>query len=145
MSEVKSIHPVKLVILVSFFGVMGLVGMAGFLYVGWKLVDSSSPNDLETETEERSMEVVGGREIDVGQAPHEKKPRGVAGWLGSAKMRLAVIEAERDAQRTMGVENMQGPKGPMIASRPIATDEGVYLQYINRKDVLVMVEYYADW
>ena len=56
-----------------------------------------------------------------------------------------MIEGERDVQRKMGVENMRGPKRPVIASQPIATDERVYLQYINRKDVLVMVEYYADW
>jgi hypothetical protein len=33
----------------------------------------------------------------------------------------------------------------VVASAPIEANEAVYQQYMERDDVLVMVEYYADW
>jgi len=34
---------------------------------------------------------------------------------------------------------------PRVASAPIKTDERIYNKYVGRDDVLVMVDYYADW
>ena len=33
----------------------------------------------------------------------------------------------------------------VVASAPIEANEAVFQQYMDRDDVLVMVEYYADW
>ena len=78
MSEIKSTHPVNVVILIGFFGAVGLLGMAGLLFLGWKSVNSSSPNDSGTETEKHSR-VIGGPNNDGRQTIHEKKPGGIAG------------------------------------------------------------------
>lgn len=34
---------------------------------------------------------------------------------------------------------------PVVASAPIPADEQTYRRYLGRDDVLVMVDYYADW
>lgn len=128
MPKAKSTSVFKIIVLVGLFGLVGIGGVAGLAYAGWRLVTAD-----------------GASSGDEPQTASKESPGGIAGWLRSANEKLDVISAARKARDQQVLENLEGPKRPIVASQPIAADEQIYQQYIARKDVLVMVEYYADW
>ena len=123
----------KALFFAGLFGLVGMGGLLGLAYAGWRLVAAPSADDASAGAGD-------------GRATESKNsPGGIAGWLRSADEKLAVISSAREARDRQVVENLEGPKRTMVASQPIAADELIYQQYIARDDVLVMVEYYADW
>ena len=133
MSKAKSTGVFKVLFFVGLFGLVGIGGVAGLAYAGWRLVTAPSADGAGAEAG------------DARNTESKNPPGGIVGWLRSADEKLAVISSAREARDQQVLENLEGPKRPMLASQPIAADEQIYQQYIARNDVLVMVEYYADW
>lgn len=141
MSKGNPAHLFKVCLMVGLFGLLGLVGASGLAWFGWHLM-SSGTSDASVPGPERSGDGTfgqgqgGGSEGDAG---------GLVGWLQSADEHLGTIAQARNARDQVGLDNLAGPKRPLVASQPISADARIYQQYIARDDVLVMVEYYADW
>lgn len=53
-------------------------------------------------------------------------------------------EEEQSGELTQGSQAPSGPR-PVVASSPKHADERVYASSTKRDDVLVLVDYYADW
>jgi hypothetical protein len=131
MPKAKLPNILKILFLVGFFGLVGIGGVAGLAYAGWRLVTAPSADGADAG--------------DARNTESKESPGGIVGWLRSADEKMAVISSAREARDQQALENLEGPKRPIVASQPIAADERIYQQYIARNDVLVMVEYYADW
>ena len=132
-------------LLIGFFGLAALVGTVGLLFLGWKLATAPPRNDSGDESEDLAGQTVARGPGEDQDSASGKKSGGIVGWLRSANEKLDVLSTTREAHANEAQENLEPPKRPMLASQPISADERIYQQYINRKDVLVMVEYYADW
>ena len=131
MPKAKSTGVFKVLFFVGLFGLMGIGGVAGLAYAGWRLVTAPSASGADAG--------------DARNTNPKESSGGIVGWLRSADEKMAVISSAREARDQQALENLEGPKRPIVASQPIAADERIYQQYIARNDVLVMVEYYADW
>jgi hypothetical protein len=131
MPKAKLPNILRILFLVGFFGLVGIGCVAGLAYAGWRLVSAPSASGADAG--------------DARNTESKDSPGGIVGWLRSADEKMAVISSAREARDQQALENLEGPKRPIVASQPIAADERIYQQYIARNDVLVMVEYYADW
>ena len=132
---------IKVCLMVGLFGLLGMVGAGGLAWFGWHLMSSASAAD-STPGPESSGDGTFGR----GQGGATKSGAGgLLGWLQSADEHLGTIAEARDARDQVALDQLEGPKQPVVASQPISADARIHQQYMARNDVLVMVEYYADW
>lgn len=93
----------------------GMVASGACMYAGWRMAGSPGMGDLK-------VIPVAWKRMGAGN-----------GAEGMEQADLAVVDAATGAERRV------------VASAPIEADENLYQQYMARRDVLVMVEYYADW
>lgn len=124
--------------------------MGSLLFAGWKLAGSPSLGlegleGQEIETEELTGVISKEREDDGQGTVFEKREKGIDDWFGSVKTQLAVQASFEEAPEIKVVEKKELAKRPVVSSQPITADARVYQQWMKRKDVLVMVAYYADW
>lgn len=104
-----------MLLLVMVGAVAGMVTSSAGMYAWWRVVGSPGRGDLQALA-------MAGKAIGAGN-----------GATGVEPADPAAAGAASGAERAV------------VASAPIEADENVYQRSMARRDVLVMVEYYADW
>ena len=140
MSEPKPTSGLKLFALIVFAVGMSFVVSGGVSFATWKFAGE----DMVDETVLKEVILVDREEVGR-ENTFEKQQRDTDEWFGSVQNTVDVQAGVKEASAMKAAEKKTIAKRPVVSKWPIEATDSKYREWMARKDVLVLVEYYADW